>query len=162
MPDKKWERQDRESTQAYEAFVTYRDLGVGRTFAAVAEKLSKSYTLIRRWKDAWNWEERAASWDNELAEKAIKTAAADYAKMLELQIGIGKMMQSKGAKGLQGMDFDGMPVKYLPSVVNLINSGMKAERTARDIKSQRQATRNNELIINIVPRFIEGEEARGK
>ncbi len=156
MPKKIWERQENESPQAYEAFVTYRDLGVGRTFTAVAEKLQKSFTLIRRWKDNWDWENRVAAWDRDVADKALKQVAEDYAKMLELQIGLGKLMQAKGAKGLQGMDFDEVPLKYLPSVVNLINSGVKTERSARNIKFQRANT-DNELVINIIPKTFEGE-----
>ena len=44
-----WERQENESSKAYQAFCIYRDLGAGRTLAAVSEKLRKSYDLIRRW-----------------------------------------------------------------------------------------------------------------
>lgn len=162
MSKKLWERQEKESQQAYEGFVTYRDLGVGRTFTAVAKKLQKSNSLIRRWKEQWNWEKRADAWDKELADKAMEQTAEEYAKMLELQIGIGKMMQAKGAKGLQGMDFEGATMKHLPSIINLINSGVKTERSARDIKLQR-TTRDNELIINIVPKKnFEGEEVNGK
>lgn len=159
---KLWERQENESPQAYEAFVVYRDLGVGRTFTAVAEKLRKSVSLIRRWKDAWNWETRADCWDRAIAEKAIEQAAEEYARMLELQINIGKMMQAKGAKSLQGMNFEDVPIKHLPSIVNLINSGIKAERSARNIKTQR-ASVDNELVINIIPKkHIEGEEVNVK
>ena len=128
-----WERQEKESTKAYEAFVIYRDLGVGRTFKAVAEKLHKSYTIIRRWKEQWNWEKRATDWDNFIVEKASKKAAEDYAKMLELQINLGKMFQAKGATALQNMDFENVPMKFLPSIIELINSGVKIERTAREL-----------------------------
>ena len=75
----------RESNKAYEAFCIYRDLGAGRTLKAVARKLQKSYTIIRRWKVEWNWGERAGAWDNCIAEQAIKKAAGEYAKMLESQ-----------------------------------------------------------------------------
>ena len=51
MPEVKklWERQEKESSKAFQAFCVYRDLGTGRTLAAVSEKLLKSYDLIRRW-----------------------------------------------------------------------------------------------------------------
>jgi len=48
-----WEKYSEETPQAYEAFTVYRDLGAGRTFTAVAEKLRKSCSLIRRWKEKW-------------------------------------------------------------------------------------------------------------
>ena len=158
---KLWERQEQESPQAYEAFTVYRDLGVGRTFTTVAEKLQKSVSLIRRWKDKWDWEIRADAWDKTIAQKAIEQAAKDYAQMLEFQINLSRMMQSKGAKALQRMDLDNVPMKYLPSLVNMINSGVKTERSARDIKAHKERLNDNELIINIVPKRIdEGEEAR--
>lgn len=51
-----WERQEGESSKAFEAFVIYRDMGAKRTFTAVADTLHKSCTLIRRWKEQWDWE----------------------------------------------------------------------------------------------------------
>ena len=50
-----WDRQETESNKAFQAFCVYRDLGVGRTLAAVAEKLRKSYDLIRRWSKNYFW-----------------------------------------------------------------------------------------------------------
>ena len=73
--DKPWERQKGESEKAFEAFVTYRDMGEKRTLTAVAEKLQKSGTLIRRWKSTWDWAERVRAYDNELTKS--KTTAFD-------------------------------------------------------------------------------------
>ncbi len=157
-----WEQFEGETPQAYEAFTVYRDLGAGRTYTAVAEKLRKSVSLIRRWKEKWIWAERAAAWDKNLTDKAIEKAADDYAKMIELQINIGKMMQAKGARALQGMDFDDVPLKFLPSIVSLINSGVSTERTSREIK-MRHKNYDNELIITVMPkRGLKGEEVIGK
>ena len=41
-----WERQPGESTQAFEAFRTYRDLGLKRSNKAVSDTLSKRRQLI--------------------------------------------------------------------------------------------------------------------
>jgi len=153
-----WEKYSEETPQAYEAFTVYRDLGAGRTFTAVAEKLHKSCSLIRRWKEKWFWEERAAAWDKNITDKAIEKASEDYAKMIEHQINIGKMMQAKGARALQNMDLDAVPLKFLPSIVNLINSGVTTERTSREIK-MRHKDFDNELIITVVPKGgYKGEE----
>lgn len=152
-----WEKYANETPQAYEAFTVYRDLGAGRTFAAVAEKLNKSVTLIHRWKNKWCWETRAAAWDKNITDKAIEKAADDYAKMIEHQINIGKMMQAKGARALQNMDLSDVPLKFLPSIVSLINSGVTTERTSREIK-MRHKDFDNELIISVVPKGYKGEE----
>ena len=73
--------------------------------------------------------------------------------MLESQINIGKMLQSKAAKALLTINFDDAEIKHLPSLLEMINSGVKIERTSRELteiaaeKNQRQ-----NLTINIIAR----------
>ena len=134
MPEKNlWERQENESNKAFQAFCIYRDLGAGRTLAAVAEKLRKSYDLIRRWSKNYFWQNRADAWDKFISEKAAEKAAEEYAKMLEVQINLGKMLQAKAAKAIQNIDFENVSIKSLPSIVNAINVGVEIERTAREL-----------------------------
>ncbi|MBQ7704514.1 MAG: hypothetical protein IJT73_03670 [Selenomonadaceae bacterium] len=134
-------------------------MGAGRTLKAVAQRLRKSYTIIRRWKVEWDWDIRAGAWDNAIAEAAIKKASGEYAKMLESQINIGKMLQSKAAKALLTINFDDAEIKHLPSLLEMINSGVKIERTSRELteiaaeKNQRQ-----NLTINIIAREPAGGE----
>ena len=128
-----WERQENESNKAFQAFCIYRDLGAGRTLAAVAEKLRKSYDLIRRWSKNYFWQNRADAWDKMIAEKAAQKAAEEYSKMLEVQINLGKMLQAKAAKAIQNIDFENVSIKSLPSIVNAINVGVEIERTAREL-----------------------------
>lgn len=128
-----WERRENKSSKAFQAFCVYRDLGAGRTLAAVAEKLRKSYDLIRRWSKNHYWQSRADAWDEMISEKAAQKAAEEYAKMLEVQINLGKMLQAKAAKAIQNMDFENVSIKSLPSVVNAINVGVEIERTAREL-----------------------------
>ena len=132
-----WERQENESNKAFQAFCIFRDLGAGRTLAAVAEKLRKSYDLIRRWSKNYFWQNRADAWDKMISEKAAKKAAEEYSKMLEVQINLGKMLQAKAAKAIQNIDFENVSIKSLPSVVNAINIGVEIERTARDLNLQK-------------------------
>lgn len=128
-----WERQENESNKAFQAFCVYRDLGTGRTLAKVAEKLRKSYDLIRRWSKNYFWQNRADAWDKMIAEKAAQKAAEEYSKMLEVQINLGKMLQAKAAKAIQNIDFENVSIKSLPSIVNAINVGVEIERTAREL-----------------------------
>ena len=162
-----WERQENESTKAFQAFCIYRDLGAGRTLAKVAEKLRKSYDLIRRWSKNYFWQNRADAWDKFISEKAAQKAADEYAKMLEVQINLGKMLQAKAAKAIQNIDFENVSIKSLPSVVNAINIGVEIERTARELNlNYKNPTEDFEdvTIIQLPPKNkkFEGEEALGK
>jgi hypothetical protein len=69
-----WERQPRESDEAWQAFKTYRDWqdteGTLRSYAKVAAKLGKSTTLMERWAKRWNWQERVRLHTNSLEEVA--------------------------------------------------------------------------------------------
>ena len=61
-----WERQPKESEQAWEAFLTYRDMEPPRKVQAVADKLSKSRQQITKFKVNWFWDERVRAYDNEI------------------------------------------------------------------------------------------------
>lgn len=60
-----WDRQPKETTPAWEAFVAYRDMGATRSVTKVARTLDKSRTLIGRWSSSNSWPIRAAAWDSE-------------------------------------------------------------------------------------------------
>ena len=78
MPfSKGWERQPRESSEAWEAFQIYLSLGAQRSVLKVAKECTKSYSLLRRWSSKWNWVERVRARDNFLM------AQEDKAQLLE-------------------------------------------------------------------------------
>jgi hypothetical protein len=56
-----WERQPGETSRAYEAFGTYRDLGSARSLARVGQLLGKSTGLMERWSAANSWVDRVAA-----------------------------------------------------------------------------------------------------
>jgi hypothetical protein len=59
-----WERQPRESGQAWQAFQLYLSLGIERSYEKVRQQLGKSRTIIERWGREWNWQERLRARDN--------------------------------------------------------------------------------------------------
>lgn len=63
---KPYDQQAGESEPAWQAFVAFRDLGPGRTVAAVGKTLGKSGNLVDRWCQRWNWRARAHRWDTDL------------------------------------------------------------------------------------------------
>ena len=111
---KMWERQAGES---YPAFVAFREY----------------LTLIKRLAKVNRWRERADAWDAEVSRQALQKAADDFAKMVERQINIGRMLQSRGANAIQQMDLTTLPPKFLPALVEMTKVGVNMERSAREL-----------------------------
>ena len=128
-----WERRANETNPAYEAFKVYLTLEE-RSYPRVATAVSKSLTLIKRWAKAHDWRARADAWDNELSRKALEKASAEFASMVERQINIGRMLQSRGANAIQRMDFSNLPPKFLPALVEMTKAGVNMERSARELQ----------------------------
>jgi hypothetical protein len=92
-----WERQEGETKTAYDAFWAYCVVpdGKKRGYAKVAEKLSKSASLIGRWAKRWCWEERARAYDNHLVEKEIEAIKKQRVEAAKRQARIAKSFQGK-------------------------------------------------------------------
>lgn len=126
---KPWERQPKESEQAYQAFARYRDAGEKRKLIAVAEELHKSYTLIRRWKDTWNWEERVREYDNELQKEVHKQAKKKARAMADRHIDMALKMQLKALAALERLQPESIDPK---SLISLIREATRLERENRE------------------------------
>ncbi|MBR4031123.1 MAG: hypothetical protein IKJ07_00125 [Clostridia bacterium] len=131
-----WERQASESYPAYEAFREFLTTPE-RSYSKVAERLSKSTTLIKRWAKQNRWRERADAWDNEVSRKAMEKAADDFAAMIERQINISRMFQARGANAIQQMDLTNLPPRFLPALIELVKVGANLERSARELKQDK-------------------------
>lgn len=79
-----WDRQDGETSKAYEAFCVYRDLGASRSVQATANELGKSKTVMDRWCSQWSWVKRAQAWDS-IPGKAVASAYAEMAARIAEQ-----------------------------------------------------------------------------
>jgi hypothetical protein len=79
-----WDRQPGETSKAYEAFVTYRDMGPGRTTAKVAQALGKSTTVIHKWSSLHHWVSRSAAWDS-IPGQAVVEAYQEMAARIAAQ-----------------------------------------------------------------------------
>lgn len=134
--DKPWERQKGESEKAYEAFVAYRDMGEKRTLIAVAEKLGKSDTLIRRWKDRWEWKERVRAYDNDLEKEARAKAIKDRKDMTARHIGIAMQLQKKALEALQGLSVEDMTPKDIKEYIKIATDLERLNRTLEEDESK--------------------------
>src|SRR5688572_29788411 len=94
-----WARQPRESSQAWSAFVSFRDLAPReRTIAEAANKEGKSRHTLVKWCHRWRWTERARAYDEH--NDAVRQEARDRKsrelgerQATELAVILGAVMQ---------------------------------------------------------------------
>lgn len=58
-----WARMPEETPKAWEAFVTYRNLGPGRSIKKAAHLLGKARRTLDSWTSLYRWVQRARDWD---------------------------------------------------------------------------------------------------
>lgn len=121
-------RQPGESAQAYEAFAIYRDMGSNRSLRVVAEQLSKSDTLIKRWSREKKWGERCRAYDNHLDDVARQEALRKYKKMRTRHIGIALQLQEKALAELKNLPDGSMTPK---DIIQFLDKATELERDNR-------------------------------
>lgn len=129
MDDRKpWDQQPDESSRAYQAFVTYRDMpATERSYRAVGQKWAKSRSLIGRWSSAHRWIERVAAYDRHLEEQWQAEQAKARRKAAERHIRAAQLAQSKAVQRLLELDPAKMTVQ---EVTRLWELGVRVEREA--------------------------------
>jgi hypothetical protein len=123
-----WERQIGESRQAFQAFAIYRDMGPARSLQKVAQQLSKSLALMKRWSEKWSWVARAAAWDAELDRKTREAQEKARAEMAERHAQEAMMLQKKGLELLKQLDPNSASWN---EAIKLVTEGAKLERLVR-------------------------------
>ena len=140
---KPWERQKGESEKAYEAFSLYRNKGAKRTLISVAEELQKSYTLIRRWCDNWNWEDRVLKYDNEMEREAKKEARKGLTDMYVRQTKIAMQMQAKALKALENLEPENMTPKDIKEYIRMATELERLNRTLQAAPDEAELEKNS-------------------
>lgn len=156
--DKPWERQKGESEKAFEAFAVYRDMGAKRTFIAVAEKLRKSESLIRRWKCTWNWEERTRAYDNELEKEAKSKAVKDRKEMSDRHIKIAMQLQRKALEALNSLEVEAMSPKDIKEYIKMATDLERLNRTLEAAESGKGEDTAASLADTIIAAYQKRKE----
>lgn len=123
-----WERQADESAKAFEAFILYRDMGASRSVRKVAQMLSKSTTVIRRWSSAYNWVERSSAWDTEQDRLNREKQIQEIAKMRTRHTKLAESMLLKAARALQKLDPEDMNSN---NITRMVDVATQLERLSR-------------------------------
>lgn len=98
---KPWERMEKESSPAWEAFAEYRNTGPSRSLQKVSTQLSKSMPLMKRWSARWSWVNRCREWDAMLDRRATEAHANEVSEMRKRHARLGMAMQTVGGGALK-------------------------------------------------------------
>lgn len=156
--DKPWERQKGESEKAFEAFTAYRDMGPERTISAVVKKLEKSRTLIDRWKDRWDWQERVRAYDNELEKEARAKAVRGRKDMTERHIKIAMQVQKKALEALASLSVEDMSPKDVKEYIKMATDLERLNRMFEEESSKGRADAPTQLADTIVAAYQKRKE----
>ena len=123
-----WERQLNESTQAFEAFAVYRDMGASRSLAKVSRVLCKSKALMERWSTDHDWVKRVAAWDAEKDRVARETQINDIVEMRKRHAAIAKKMMDTADSALSNINPNDVSTN---EIARLVEIASKLERISR-------------------------------
>ena len=137
-----WERQPKESVQAYEAFYLYLRMGEKRTLRKVEQELNKSHALIGRWSSVWNWVERSRDYDNQKRREEFDEACREQRKMQNRQIQTAMLMQKKALEALREVDIEGLTPN---AILRLIKEGARLESDTRKASLQHYEVKEQEV-----------------
>ena len=127
-PAQPWERQPKETDKSFEAFATYRDMGTDRSYVKVAQRLSKSQTIIKRWGVTHNWVNRIEAWNDEQDRIIREELIKGIATMQKNHVNIANQMLIKAMKALQRIPAEEMTMQDIARAVDV---GTKLERLSR-------------------------------
>lgn len=126
-----WERQAGESDQAWEAFQIYFKQEK-KNASAVATQLHKSYTIIRRWKDRWDWEERCRAYENSLLREEYEEVKKTRKRAARNKLAFAAKLQKLGLTAIENVDAGELTAKDLPLIMKMFQTGFQYEDLGRE------------------------------
>jgi hypothetical protein len=153
---KPWDRQPGETSKAYGAFVTYRDMGPERSLERVAHTLGKSTTIMSRWSAAHNWVSRTAAWDS-MPGKIMQSAYEDMAaRIAEQHERVATKLMAKLEKNIDLLPEGADPTMRLSTA---LGAARQSHQFATDLSKPADDTKAeiSKAIENLIARLA-GEE----
>ncbi|NPV50603.1 MAG: hypothetical protein HPY60_05335 [Candidatus Methanofastidiosum sp.] len=71
-----------ETPKAYDAFLSYCELGPNRSLSKLSKNLKKSKSLLSRWSARYDWFYRASTYDKYLHEMVMREVAIIWAMVI--------------------------------------------------------------------------------
>lgn len=132
-----WARQPAESSEAFEAFVSYRDMGAKRSIRALARHAECNDSHLFEWSQKHQWQKRCAGWDAFLDKQGCAVQVAEVKAMKKRQIKMAIDAQMAAALGLAALikklqDDDGSLYIKAEALAKLMDVGCRLERLNQD------------------------------
>jgi hypothetical protein len=157
LPFESWERLKGETSAAFAAFCTFRDVGPERNIRKAVDsvekdeaKREKRYGVWRNWSTQFHWRERAADYDRYIE----KLKQAELRKTIEAQ---GEQHRAVTGKMLEVVKkkLDTMNPQELTqgSVTEWVQTAIKAEREAAGLVTGNGKPEVKQGELNFTPDF---------
>lgn len=144
-----YQRTEKESSKAFEAFEYYLHLGTGRSLVKVGEHFGKSRQFIEGWSSTHNWVARVRQHENDLALERQEQLrrAAEEANMRHIEQ--GKALIGKGLTALNELDRANL-LKLSPTeILRFITEGTRLERDALGIPNRIDMTTDGKEVTSM-------------
>jgi hypothetical protein len=131
-----WHRQKGESSQAFEAFMTYLIAGQDRSLTQVSNDLGKSRVLMGRWSRQWHWVHRVACYEEHYMMIHLESVEAQrdimYTKQARLSEMATDIVESRLKSLLALMEEGDITEAQLKndSLIRLFSEATKIEKSA--------------------------------
>jgi hypothetical protein len=133
-----WERLKGETMKAFEAFAVYRDLGNDRSIPKVAQELSKSIPLLKKWSVRWGWVRRVQLYQLYLDRQRQAEVLEDIREMPSRLANYGRWMQAKAQERIR----DIRPEDLTPEQARrYMETGARIEREAMSLVDAEELAR---------------------
>lgn len=138
-----WERREGEGMKAFNAFATYRDMGVARTLAKTASTLGYSLAYMEELSPKFDWVLRCEQYDLLVDRRRREASENEIEAMTRRHIAAGQIAQRLAVQRLQGDPNTEHPVTPLDAndldaseAARLLDLGVKIERMSRGLPTE--------------------------
>ena len=135
-----WDQRIDESSKAFEAFCTYRDMGTGRSLRKLSRMTNCHLSTLGEHSKKYDWQSRVVAWDTHLDQISQHNQAAELKEMKRRQIELAIRAQETAAKGLElflaELTKNPKAICKPEGLARLLDSGCRLERLNRDEPEQ--------------------------
>ncbi len=98
---KPWDHQDGETSEGFQAFAVYRDLGPDRSLTMAAPEAGYSRTQMKEFSRKYDWVVRARAWDRRVDQAKTRATLGEVEKMHARHVSLALKFQD-----LTGIELD--------------------------------------------------------